>query len=73
MAEGGAGWDSKPFNEDNPFGKKSTVVGGDNILHSKQRWEAIKAVKENRATPAQQQLVHDADIWMQNALAQREE
>lgn len=65
-------WDKNPYNEDNPFGKKSTVVGGDNIYHSKERHEAIKAVKERRATPQQTQLVHDADIWYQNALEQRD-
>ena len=67
------GWDIKPYNEDAPFGKKSTVVGGDNIPLSAERWDAIKAVKAGKATPEQTQLVHDADIWMQNALAQRED
>ena len=72
MAEINAGWDSKPFNEDKPFGK-GTVVGGDNIDHSRERWEAIKAVKAHTATPAQTQLVHYADLWIQHALEARED
>ena len=72
MADLSVGWDNKPFNEDKPFGK-GTVIGGDNIDHSAERWEAIKAVKARRATPEQIQLVHDSDQWMQNALAAREE
>jgi len=64
-------WDNAPFNENKPFGK-GTVVGGDNIDHSRERWEAIKAVKERRATPQQTQLVHDADMWYQNAQEKRD-
>lgn len=66
------GWSDQPFNENKPFGKGS-VVGGDNIDFSRQRWEAIKAVKARTATPEQTQLVHDADLIYQEALALRGE
>lgn len=66
------GWDSKPYNEKNPFGKGATVVGGDNIEYSRMRREAIKAIKANRATPDQIQLVHDADAIIQECLEGRE-
>ena len=72
MAELGVGWDSKPFNEDKPFGK-GTVVGGDNVAHGRVRWDAIKAVKAGTATAEQTLLVHDADQWIRNALDKRED
>ena len=63
-----AGWAEGKFNERKPFGK-GTVVGGDNIEFSQQRWEAIKAVKSRTATPEQAALVLEADEKIQEAIA----
>ncbi|MQB00202.1 MAG: hypothetical protein GEU78_07910 [Actinobacteria bacterium] len=66
-----AGWDPKPFNEQNPFGKMSTVVRGDNIEFSRARVDAIRAVKSGRATPEQHALVAEADQVISDALSKR--
>lgn len=71
MAELSVGWDSRPFNEDKPFGKADAIVAGDNIEFSQARWEAIKAVKARRATPEQIALVHETDEIMKQAVSQR--
>ena len=70
-----AGWDK--FDEKRPFGKTTkfstvAVIGGDNIPHSQQRHEAIKAMKAGRATPEQVSLVHRTDEIIQEALALRD-
>jgi len=65
------GWDTHPYNERHPFGSKATVVGGDNIYFSRVRHEAIRAMKEGRATPEQAALVNEADVIMQEAVAKR--
>lgn len=62
------GWDKGTFNENNPFGK-ATVVGGDNIEFSRERWDATKAMKRGKATPEQAALVRETDRIMQEAIA----
>jgi len=69
MAE--AKWDNKEFNERKPFGAGATVVAGDNIQHSRNRWEAIKAMRSGRATPEQAALVHETDELFKDAMSQR--
>lgn len=64
-----AGW--VPYNESSPFGREATVIGGDNIQHSKTRWEAVKAMRQGRATPEQVALVQEADHVVQIALEGR--
>lgn len=60
----------EPYNARNPFGK-STVVAGDNIPFSRDRWEATKAVRLGRGTPEQIALVNETDLIMQEAVSQR--
>lgn len=66
-----AGWEK--FNEQNPFGKRATVVGGDNIAHSAARYQAIKAMREGRATPEQMALVHETQTMIHGVMERREE
>ena len=60
------------FNEKKPFGD-GTIIGGDNIPHSRIRHTAVLAVKAGTASPEQMQLVHDADLWYANAMNARGE
>ena len=64
------GW--ADFNENKPFGK-GTVIGGDNISHSRVRYDAVKAMKAGTASPEQMLLVHDADLWYATAMEARGE
>ena len=68
-----AGWDKGAYNEENPFGRKATVVGGDNIQFSQIRRQAIKAVKAGTATPEQISLVHETDRVISEAISKMEE
>lgn len=61
-------WDNKPFNEKMPFGKDATVVGGDNIAKSKERYKAMQAIKNGTATPDQVLLVNDCDRLINQVL-----
>jgi hypothetical protein len=54
-------WDTKPYNEKKPFGKDASVVAGDNISKSKERYQAMRAYKEGRATAEQVVLLHECD------------
>lgn len=56
------------YNEKRPWGRKGTPVRGDNIDFSRERWEATKAARQNRATPEQRALVEETDQIMQEAL-----
>lgn len=53
------------------FDRGDTIVTEDNIYASKARWEAIKAVQANKATPEQIALVRDADRVMKEAMENR--
>lgn len=68
-----SGWDKGAFNPENPFGRKATHVGGDNIAFSKMRREAIKAVKNGTANADQVKLVHDTDRVIAEAISKMEE
>lgn len=63
--------ESQPYNEKSPFGRGATVVTGDNIEYSKQRVEAIRAIKSGSATPEQRALVSETDAVIQEALGTR--
>jgi hypothetical protein len=49
------------------FDKGDTLITEDNIEASKRRYEAIKAVKEGRATPEQRRMLEDLDKVMNEA------
>jgi len=68
-----AGWDGGAFNPEKPFGRKATVVGGDNIAFSKMRREAIKAVQRGTANAEQIKLVYDTDKVISEAIAKMED
>ncbi len=70
---GNTGWAKEAYNEKRPFGRGATIVGGDNIEFSRERRQAIIAVKANRATPEQRALVEDADRIIQECLEGPEE
>jgi hypothetical protein len=59
------------YNEKDPFGKNSTVVGGDNIAYSQARHRANQAVINGKATPEQMLLARQTDIDMQRIIAER--
>lgn len=66
-----AGTTWQPFNEKNPWGKEAVAISEDNITASTARHEAIKAMKERRATPEQRALVLEADAAIQDVLSKR--
>ena len=63
----------QPFNEKHPFGKGSTVVSEDNIVHAKLRRSARIAMEHGKATPAQIELVNSAETLIKQAVADQEE
>jgi hypothetical protein len=54
-----------------PWDHGDVVITTDNVYASQRRHEAIKAMKEGRATAEQQQLLADCDRVMQEALKAR--
>jgi len=54
-----------------PWDGGDVVVTEDNVYASQLRYDAIKAVKERRATPEQVKLLQDCDKVMQEAMATR--
>lgn len=56
-----------------PWQSGDTVVTDDNVMFSQLRYDAIKAVKEGKATPEQIALVREADAKYQEAMRLRKE
>ena len=54
-----------------PWAAGDAVVTEDNVMFSQLRYDAIKAVKEHRATPEQIALVREADKVLAEAMKMR--
>ena len=53
------------------FNSGDTVITPDNVQASKQRYDAIQAVRKGQATPEQYKLVEDTDRVMKEAMQKR--
>lgn len=53
------------------FGPKDTIIQGDNIIKSKQRYEAIERVRRGQGTVADHELVQATDRVMAEAMKGR--
>ncbi len=60
-----------PYNENQPFGKGSTVISSDNITASKARHAANRACIKGTATPEQMLLAAQCDVDMARIIAER--
>ena len=54
-----------------PWDSGDVVVSEDNVMFSRLRYDAIKAMKNGSATPNQAKLVMDTDKVMAEAMASR--
>ena len=53
------------------FNKGETLIKGDNIHKSKERYDAIERVKRNQGTAADHELVRETDRMMAEVVKQR--
>lgn len=64
-------WASGPFNEKKPFGNAS-VIKGDNIGKSMDRYRAFNAARAGTATPEQRILLEECDRLINDVIDRRD-